>query len=66
MPDDDYLTVTEFAALGSDQQLAVWDAANAGTVAYLERNHGHPRRYHRAQVLALLAGLAAAGTTVTG
>lgn len=56
------MTVAEFAALPSAVQLAVWDAADAGTVAYLERNHGHPRRYHRAQVQALL-GRALPGET---
>jgi hypothetical protein len=53
VPDDDYMTPAEFAALPSDQQHAVWAAHHRGLVDAT----GKPwqsHRYHREQVLALL------------
>jgi hypothetical protein len=60
VPDDDYMTPAEFAALTSAEQHAVWAAHGAGLVAAVSRNRGDPQRYHREQVLALLAGAEAA------
>jgi hypothetical protein len=59
VPDDsDYMTVAEFAALPSDAQIAVWQAhAEKRLDAIPECN---VKRYHRAQVLALLGELEAA------
>lgn len=52
--DSDYMTVEEFAALTSDAHHAVWAAG--GTVDTIQvGGNGGIRRYHRAQVRALLA-----------
>ena len=51
MPDE-YMSSAEFAALSSREQLAVWGAVERGLVAWVPA--GNMRRYHRAQVEALL------------
>jgi hypothetical protein len=51
MPDD-YMTPEEFAALPSDAHHAVWRAHAAGRLDSVPECN--VRRYHRAQVLALL------------
>lgn len=51
-PDDsEYMTVAEFAALPSGAHHAVWADRSISTI---ELSGGNIRRYHRAQVLALL------------
>lgn len=57
-PDDaGYMTVKEFAALPAAAHHAVWKAAGEGRVAVIPAGGSSvTRRYHRAQVLALLGG----------
>lgn len=59
----EYMTPDEFAALGSDAQIAVWQAHARNlvdTVPVQPLKRGSTLRYHRAQVLALLGETAAA------
>lgn len=60
MNDDPYLTTAEFAALPFTAQAAVWRAHAAKRVQAVK--HGQVYRYHREQVLAVLAETAEAGT----
>lgn len=62
MPDPrQFMTPDEFAALTTEQQIAVWVAADTGRVEWVPWSPaGSTRLYHRAQVQALLAQ--AAGT----
>lgn len=55
-PDDDYMTVREFAGLPSDARHAVWTAGEALIdVIHVNGNKTSGiRRWHRAQVLELL------------
>lgn len=55
---DEYLTVEEFAALPSDAQNAVW-SADIDVIPAVPAIPNGIRRYHRAQVQALLAETAA-------
>jgi hypothetical protein len=58
MPDDlEYMTAEEFADLPSDAHHTVWAAHAKGLVDASAANGGVMRRYHRAQVIALLLGL---------
>jgi hypothetical protein len=60
VPDDDYLTVREFAALSSDAQQAVWRANAEGRVAWIPASDSSPkgmRRYRRTHVSWLLREL---------
>jgi len=50
--DSEYMTVAEFAALPSSAHHAVWAAGDR--IATIRAGTGGIRRYHRAQVLALL------------
>jgi hypothetical protein len=64
VPDDDYLTPAEFAALTTAQQIAVWQAHAAGRVQAVRWN---PRQtnsvlmYRRADVNAVLGETAVTG-----
>lgn len=55
MDDSEYMTVAEFAALPSDAHHAVWRAHHEKRLDSVPE--GGVRRYHRAQVLALLGEL---------
>ena len=47
-----FMSAAEFAALSTREQHAVWEAVERGLVAWVPA--GNMRRYHRAQVEALL------------
>jgi hypothetical protein len=57
MTDSEYMTVKEFAALGSAAHHKVWAAARDGKVASIPASaHGTIRLYRRADVEELLYG----------